>query len=414
MRDLHLERAQQLVSTGRFAEAERELKNVLATDPERPDALALFAICKAEQGEVEEALSALGGAIRNQPDNDYFLYLNAFFHFKNRNFMESEKELRNAIAFNPNRADYFGLLSAIKQQQKDWGAALQYANEGLEKDGDNLQCLNARSTALHKLGRKEESYVTIKHALEQDPENEMTHTNLGWSLLEQGKEKQALEHFREALKLNPDYAYAKAGLVEALKARYIFYKVFLKYAFWISNMRAKGQWFVILGLYFGVKLLRIVADMNSTLGLILTPIIWLYFAFAISTWLIEPLSNLFLRLNVYGRYALTREEILSSNFVATSLLIGLAGGLMLLFNDNIVFLMICIYGLTMMIPLASMFNPVSPGKQKVLFLYAGALAIIGAAGIFLQAVSGDASFTPVIYIIGIVAYQWVANALTIR
>jgi tetratricopeptide (TPR) repeat protein len=405
-----LERAQQLLSSGRYNEAEKELKNVLAQDPNHSTALALYAICVAERGEANEALTIIGNAIRNQPDNDYFLYLQSLFLLKNDKYKEAERSIRNAIAFHPKNADYFGLLSMINLSQKEWQKALEYANEGLQIDADNLQCLNSRSTALSKLDRKEDAYATIQEALDQDPENEATHTNLGWGLLEHGNHKKALEHFREALKINPNYAYAKAGLVEGLKARYWFYRVFLKYAFWLSNMKAKGQWLVILGLYFGVRFLRSIADSNNTLSIILTPVIYLYFVFAISTWLIEPLSNLFLRLNIYGRYALTKTQIQSSTCVGVSLCVGVLGGLIYLGTDNFIFFMVLIFGLSMMIPLASMFNAATEGKRKILIGYTILLGVLGMGAILLNGTEIGGVLVPA-YILGVFAYQWIANAL---
>jgi tetratricopeptide (TPR) repeat protein len=409
-----LERAQQLVQSGRYADAEKEIRNILAQDPNSPEALALFAICRAEQGHLDEALQASQNAISKAPDNDYYLYLYGLFQLRKGNLKDSEKSIRNAIAFNPEVADYFGVLATIKINQKDWNEALKYANEGLAKDPDNLLCLNSRSTALYKLDRKDDAYSTIQEALNQDPENESTHANLGWSLLEQGDHKRALEHFRESLRLNPNNELAKAGLVEGLKARYWFYRIFLKYAFWLSNMRAKGQWIVILGMYFGVRFLSYLSETNSTLELIFTPVIYLYFIFAISTWIIEPLSNLFLRLNVYGRYALTESETTSSNFVGISLLIGLAGVGLYLFSGSFLHLMVLFFGLTMMIPLASMFNPPKKSNQKILIGYTVLLAVIGLIEILQYSNSETPTVLGTVYIFGIVAYQWIANALIVR
>jgi len=409
-----LERAQQLIGLKRYSEAAKELQTALSLNPESAEALALFSICQAEMGNIEEAIKTIRVAISKQPDNDYHLYLLALFHYNQQKLDESEKVIRNAIAFQPHNPDYFGLLSAIKMHQKEYQQALDYANEGLAADPDNLQCLNIRSQALFKLDKKEDAYSTIQHALNQDPENEFTHTNLGWGLLEQGEHKKALEHFREALKINPHYAYAKAGLVEGLKARYWFYRLFLKYAFWLSNMKSKGQWMVILGLYFGVRILRGVAEMNDTLSLILTPIIYLYFAFAVSTWIIEPLSNLFLRLNVYGRYALTDEEIRSSNLVGISLAVGVIGGILALIDDRIVYVMLLIYGVSMMIPLASMFNARADKQRKILKFYAIGLAVVGFLALIQSLLINDVGILAMVYLFALIAYQWVANALIIR
>ena len=409
-----LERASQLVALSRFNDAEKQLKDILALDPTRVEAISLLAICKSELKQHDEAISLIRQAISEQPDNDYFLYLHALFSFQKEDLKEAKKFISNAISYNPYQADYLGLLASINLNQKDWQLALENANKGLEIDSENLTCLNTRSTALFKLDKKEEAYSTIQEALNQDPENDYTHANIGWGMLEKGDDKKALEHFREALKLNPENANAKAGMVEALKARYLFYRLFLKYAFWIGNMKGKLQWAVILGFYFGSRFLRIIAEKNAALEPFITPIIVLYTLFALSTWIITPLSNLFLRLNVYGRYALTEEEIKSSNLVGVSLIIGLLGAIMYLFDPDILFAMIGFFGITMMIPLSSTFIPSKKKSKNILAAYAIFLALVGFTSIVLQAMNGEAGIVPLIYIFGVVAYGWIANAFLIK
>jgi tetratricopeptide (TPR) repeat protein len=414
MIDSLLERANQLIQLQRYADAEKELKQVLSVEPNRAQALALLAICQAEQNNLKEAVHFIQQAIAQEPDNDYFLYLHAFFLLKQDKLKEAEKLAQSAIAYEPHNADYFGLLALIRINQKEWQSALDHANQGLSVDPDNLTCLNARSTALFKLDKKSEAYDTIEKALSKDPENAVTHTNLGWGLLERGDHKKALEHFREALKINPDFDYAKAGLVQGLKARYWFYRMFLKYVFWISNLKGKAQWIVILGLFFGVKLLRGIAETNPELAIVITPLIYLYFAFAISTWIVGPLSNLFLRLNVYGRFALTEDEIRSSTYVGIALLIGLLGGVAFLFTNNLLFVTVLIFGISMMIPLASMFNPPKQQSRSILIGYTILLGAMGVGAIYQQATTGDVGLPGTIYIFALLIYQWVANAMVIR
>ena len=414
MIDAKMERAHQLIQLQRYKEAEKELRDILSLDPNRAEALALFAICQAEQNNIEEADRLIKQAISKEPDNDHFLYLQALFYLRQNNLKEAEKFIRNAISFQPHGADYFGLLASIKLSQKEWQQALDAADQGLAVDPDNLMCLNSRSTALFKLDKKDLAYSSIQEALNKDPENEYTHSNIGWGLLERGDHKQALEHFREALKINPNFDYAKAGLVEGLKARYWLYRVFLKYAFWLSNLKGKAQWAVILGLYFGVKFLGYLSEHNPGLATFIHPIIYLYVAFAVSTWIIAPLSNLFLRLNIYGRYALKKEEIQASNFVGISLLIGLLGGIMYLIGHDDFYLLVLIYGVTMMIPLASMFNAENKRSKTILVAYTIALAIVGLGALILAALTGDAGALGPIYVVGVIAYQWIANALFIK
>jgi tetratricopeptide (TPR) repeat protein len=414
MTDSLIERASQLIELSRYSEAEKYVKEVLTLDPSNVEAVVLLAVCKSEQGQHDKAIELIRQAISQQPDNDYHLYLHALFSFRKEDFKEAKKFIDNAISFNPLHADYFGLLASININQKDWQFALESANKGLSLDSENLTCLNLRSTALFKLDKKEEAYSTIQEALTQDPENDYTHTNVGWGQLEKGDHKKALEHFREALKLNPENESAKAGLVEGLKARYLFYRIFLKYAFWISNLKGKLQWVVILGFYFGSRFLNTLADRNPSLEPFIKPIVIAYTLFALSTWVIAPLSNLFLRLNVYGRYALTKDEIKSSNLVAVSFTIGLIGVALYLFKSLDLFFMIAFFGITMMIPLSSIFRPTKKSSQKILIGYAIGLVVVGVSAILLQFTTSNAGIFPLIYFFGIVAYQFVANALLTR
>ena len=68
----------------------------------------------------------------------------------------------------------------------------------------------------------------------RDPDDAFSHANQGWTLLEQGNRKKAMEHFRESLRLDPTNGWAQAGLVEAIKAGNPVYAVMLKYFLWIQ------------------------------------------------------------------------------------------------------------------------------------------------------------------------------------
>jgi hypothetical protein len=43
-------------------------------------------------------------------------------------------------------------------------------------DAESIICLNARSISLNKLKRTEDAIATMQHALAQDPDNAVTHT----------------------------------------------------------------------------------------------------------------------------------------------------------------------------------------------------------------------------------------------
>jgi tetratricopeptide (TPR) repeat protein len=409
-----LERAKLLMEQNRFKEAEKELQLSLPADPNNPDVFALLSICKSEEKKYKEAEELIKTAISLSPADSFLLYLYARVLFDQDKSKEAENKIREAIQSNPFNADYFGLLSSIYLHKKEWEEGLNYANKGLAISPDNIVCLNLRSTALLKLDKKEESYDTISEALHYNPENASTHTNLGWGLLEKGEHKKALDHFKKALQINSESENAKAGLVEALKARYFFYRLFLKYSFWIGNMKSGAQWGVLIGFYVGFKIVKQVAASNPDLKPFLMPLIFLYILFAISTWIIGPISNLFLRFNVYGKYALTKDEIRSSNFVGASLVLGLLAFAVYLFIPADVFLIAGIFGVSMMIPLSGMLAPVTQKGRLILISYTAGLAIVGIATLIAVIGNSSGDTLSMVYLIGLFLYQWVANAVMSR
>src|SRR5262249_17996730 len=187
---------------------------------------------------------------------------------------------------------------------------------GLALDPEHVGCTNLRAMALVKLGRNAEAGAALADTLANDPENAFSHANQGWALLHQGQPRQALEHFREALRLEPGLEFARAGILEAIKARNPVYGLMLRYFLWMGRLRRGAHWAVILGLYFVFNcVLGNMADANPAWRPWVMPLQVAYIAFVVLTWIAEPLFNLLLRLDRFGRHALTREEIVATNWV---------------------------------------------------------------------------------------------------
>ena len=189
------------------------------------------------------------------------------------------------------------------------------AEQGLQHDAEHVGCNNARAMALTRLGRTAEAGQTLASALEREPENAWSHANLGWASLHEGDSKKALEHFREALRLDPTEDYAKAGLVEALQARNPIYGLMLRYFLFMSRLSGRAQWTFIIGAYLINRMLRGLARSNPQWAPWIMPVLVAYIAFVVLTWISQPLFNLLLRLNRYGRHALSDDQRRGANLV---------------------------------------------------------------------------------------------------
>ncbi len=413
MDDHLLQRAQILIQQNRYDDAGDLLRNILSHDPNNVFVLAMLSQVKLHQQNLQEAEELIDSAIGLSPDTAYLFYIKANVDIQNNNYDAAENNLQQAINIDPEEANYFALWSSVKLYRKQYTRALELADAALERDAENIAGLNTRSTALLKLNRKEDSFSTIEGALAQDPTNAYTHSNYGWGLLEKGDHKKALEHFREALKNNPNLQHAQAGMAQALKAKYLLYRLFLRYAFFMGNLAKKNQWAVIIGFYLATRLINLLAKSYERLQPILIPFMVLVALFAFSTWVITPVSNLFLRLNPYGKYLLDKKEKLSSDFVGGSLLICILGIILYLLSKNDNWLLVAVFGFAMMVPLGSMFA--SGNNKNKLVIYSAVMFVIGVIGI-VEAFNTLDPFNifSILFLIGFVAFQWIANFMKIK
>lgn len=408
-----IQRAELLIHQGKYKQAGELLAGLLAENPDNRKVLILMSEVQLQTNNSDEADRLISIAIGNNPDDDYLQYLKARVLLKKEKFNEAENYLKKATSINPYSADYFATWAMVKLHRKQFETALEYAENALELNSENILALNTRSSALLKLKRSDDAFKTIEGALREDPENAFTHANYGWNLLENGNHNKALKHFSIALHSDPTLEYAQAGMMQALKARYLIYRLFLKYAFWMGNMSGKYQWGVIIGFYILYRILNSIAINNPNIEPFIVPILILMALLAFSTWIIAPVSNLFLRLNKFGKHLLDKREKQSSDFVGISLIVaGLS--VILYFATNINgWLALSILGLTMMIPFSIMYKPAK--RKNVLVIYAYSLLAIGLFSVFVAFLNGELiNNLSTIYILGLFVFQIVANTVAIN
>lgn len=411
--DIRLSKVEILIQQNKFTEAEKILSDLLTEDSNNIHYLTLLAEVYFQQENFENATSIIDNAIGISPDAPYLFYLKARIGIQLDNFDDAENNINQAIELDPYDADYFAVLANIKMARKLFEEALQTADQALEIDPENLLALNIRSSALNKLNRSQESFETIEGALREDPNNAFTHANYGWGLLEQGNHKKALEHFKEALSNDPNLSYAQSGMIEAIKASNPVYRLFLKYSFFMSNLSEKYQWGVLIGFYIVSKLLISIARNNESFQPYLFPLIVTLALFAFSTWVIGPVSNLFLRFNKYGHLLLDKNEKLSSNLVAVSLGVAITGALLYFVLSEEKMLLFTVFGFAMMLPLGTMLSS-SKNKMK-LVIFTIALALVGLIAIGISFTSGESlNMMALVFVVGFKAYQWVANYMAIK
>jgi tetratricopeptide (TPR) repeat protein len=371
------DRGMVLLQQGRHDLADREFRQELSQDPDNPLAHACLSLCLSRRDDDKAALAEADEAVRTGPDYAFCHYVRGAALNALDRHAEAEAAVTEAIRLDPDDPDYPALLASIEIGRRRWTEALAAAERGLALDPEHAGCMNFRAMALVQLGRKAEAAAALASALADDPENALTHANQGWALLHRGEHVKALDHFRESLRLDPDLEWARAGMIEALKARFAIYRVMLAFFLWMGRQSRAAQWVVILGFIFGRKILADLREWYPWLAPFITPILALSFGFLLMTWVSGPLFNLALRFNRFGRMALSREQKVESSWVGGCFLVAAAAFAVNLVTGNaLAFLAMSYFGL-LLLPLAMTFHQTRPGPRRLAAAYTAGLAVVG-------------------------------------
>ncbi len=415
MDPLH-QRAQLLISQNRFDLAEQELGAILAKDPQDAVAHLLISICYRHSKRYREATDSAQQAISLQPDNPRCHLILASVYLMRNRYDEAELAAKESLRLDPYDEDTYAMLAQLKYSQKHWEEALAFAKQGLEIDPDQPTCQSMRSLSLERLGRTEVAVATSQEALARNPDDSYTHATHAWALLNNGDYKKAQEGFREALRLDPTNEFAKQGMIQALNANHFVFRLFFKWYSFIGRMSNKLQWIIILGLFFGQRILNSLSESIPAIAPFVKPIIFLYILFAITTWIANPLFNTILRFNRYGKYLLDDRQIMASNVMAGMAVFGLllGTGLAFVFPQEwlIHFMIGCGYGLFMLIPISVTFVCEDGYPLIIMATVTVLIGLVGLSGIGMLFLAPGLAFTMMVgFIYGNIGAQFLGNYL---
>ena len=409
-------RALHLIRQSRYELAERELMMVLGNDPEDFFAHAYLGLCQSELDRPDEAERSIKQAIGLRPDEALGHFFLGMHFYKINKLKDARLAVDEAIRNDPEDSQHFMLLSNIYLRGERWEKALEAANKGLEIDPMHVDCKNSRAFALTKLGRQDEAHATIEGALEDDPEDSNTFANLGWTYMHQGEHKQAMEHFREALRLEPENEWARNGMVHALKSKYLVYRLLLKFYLWLSVLPPKARMGVLIGLYVAIRLLRAVARSYPDMMPLFIPVFVIYGLFIYLTWTGTQFFNTLLRFNKFGRCVLNDKERAESNWYAGLFVGAAASAVSGYIIDSPLLLFTGGFLLVMTLPVCHLFACSEKKLNRRGLLFCVGLAGLGCVGLLSFALGAEsvASVFSVLFILLFIIFTWTGAIISTR
>ena len=389
-------------------------RQALTNEPDDALAHALLALALAHLEQGKDAVDAGRRAVALAPELSFAHYALGWALLERAELNAAERSAQEALRLEPDSHGY-ALLAQIYVRRKRWAEAIKAAEQGLQIEPEHPGCANLRALSLGALGRTDVAAALVNDVLALDPDDAFGLTNRGWLMLRQSRPQEALESFREALRLDPTLDWARTGIVEALKARSALYRFVLRYELWVASLTSRAQWFLILGLFFGGRVVRALLRSNPGLWPVLGPLMALYIFVVFGSWIANPLSNLLLRLNPFGRLALNRAETVASNVVGGCLVAAVIGVAAYAMTSNAGWIVLAIVSAFLLIPVGGTARAHGSRAFRPLLVAAallGACGIASALLVFSRIGIGDLLFG--VFLLGTVVYGWGANILFTR
>jgi len=201
-----LQLAVQHHQAGRLGDARAIYEQILADQPDQPDALNLMGVLAQQSGELAQARGLFERAIASQPNAAGMRvnYGNVLRLSGDRD--AAEKAYRKALELKPDAFDAHNNLGSLHETRGELDQAEICYRKALELQPRYPEALFNLGSVMHKTGRLDQAVETYSQAIKLNPAYADAYSNLGGALQERGDLDQAEIALGHALKLNPSSA----------------------------------------------------------------------------------------------------------------------------------------------------------------------------------------------------------------
>jgi protein O-GlcNAc transferase len=216
--DQLFEKAFDLQQAGRFHDAERLCRQILAANPQEGDALQLLGVLQVQQGKKQEGIELLRRALVFNPTAaDCYLHLGVVLAETGR-LDESISSLGHAIHLEPKLAAAHSNMARTLAKQGQWSQACAAFTEAAALEPNQPENFNNLGIALQTIGRLDEAIAAFDRAIQLQPDYAFAHNNRGNALLGQAKWEEAAEAYRQATRIQPRFAGFWSNLANPLSS----------------------------------------------------------------------------------------------------------------------------------------------------------------------------------------------------
>ena len=179
------------------------------------DVLAMHAAAKRAllQGNHAAALIAIAPALRKQPGNAALWCTRGIAHRLASSFENALADYEHACQLDPKDVRTLGNLGEWHLARNAFAQALTWLDTALAIDPNYYEVRVNRVAALIELRQMEQAHTEADQLVQDYPTRPEPYGNLGNVLFSEGKLKEAIEQYKKALEIRPDYAEAHFSLI---------------------------------------------------------------------------------------------------------------------------------------------------------------------------------------------------------
>jgi protein O-GlcNAc transferase len=205
------------VQTGRFDAAAQILQDVLAHQPNVPEAYHLLGIIALQKGALDAGIDQIRRAISLDPNKaEYHSNLGDALRQKGQ-FDDAIAECRRALQILPEFAEASNNLASALREKGELASAVAAYRRAIEFKPQYAEAYRNLGNLLREMnGASDEAIDALRHALRLNPAQPEIHDNLGSALRDAKKLAEAIAVFRDGVRLKPNRAETWNNLGNAL------------------------------------------------------------------------------------------------------------------------------------------------------------------------------------------------------
>jgi superkiller protein 3 len=205
-----VERAQSLLTIGKFEEALEILGRAVADDPDDAYAWCLTAWAASSAGRPQQAIEAARTAVTIAPEWEYPYRQSAIAFWRYGHLTEAVDAAEKAVACDPTNWRCWQALSDMQRRRGHLTESKAAARKAVELAPESADCWSALGFAMQD--EWDEAVAAYEQALKIDPERHMLLNDLAWVYMKQERVDEAEDLFRRALQIDPSSSYPQFNL----------------------------------------------------------------------------------------------------------------------------------------------------------------------------------------------------------